>query len=112
MNGNTYLVGADAVERAGNSIQRAAESLDSTAEKFRRVASDIDFALSNHQRFMNDWLERLQTVLEQCMPDMGGPIYVRVVNGDAEEPPAADMTPLSTISAPSEPDYVQEGPID
>lgn len=110
MNGNTYLVGADAVERAGSSIQKAAESLDGAAEKFRRTVSDLDFALSNHQRFMNDWLDRLETVLEQCMPGMGEPIDVRVVNADAEEPLVVEMSTSPTI--PAEPYFPQEGPID
>ena len=119
MNGNTYLVGADAVERAATSIQKAAESLDraassisEAAEKFRRAGADIDFSLSNHQRFLNDWLDRARQLLEDAPFNEGEAIPVYVTNADVEVPPTVEVKIPSTIPAPAEPDYPQEGPID
>ena len=50
------LMGSDDVQRAGANMQDAAETM-------RRAADAISFALEQHQRFMDDWLARLEAVL-------------------------------------------------
>jgi hypothetical protein len=50
------LLGAD-------QVQSAASRIASAAEEMRRAASAIDDSLSRHQRFLDDWLNRFETVL-------------------------------------------------
>lgn len=118
MNDIVRLMGADAVERAGGSMEKAAASMAESAEKMRRAASDLDYMHSRHQQFLNDWLERLHATLEQCMPNTGEPIGVHIMNeypvnvhvaSTEEEEPlvVVDRAEAETIPAPD-----IEGPID
>ncbi len=56
---NVYLVGTEGVERAGRQMASAAESME-------RAASTISHALEHHERFLEDWLQRAQAVLEEA----------------------------------------------
>jgi len=51
-----HLVGAEQVQSAGNNMLRA-------ADRMNNVAMSIDGSLERHQRFMDDWLQRLEQVL-------------------------------------------------
>ena len=53
-----HLVGAESVQSAGNNMLRA-------AERMNNVAMSIDGSIERHQRFMDDWLQRLETVLAE-----------------------------------------------
>ena len=44
-------------------VQSAANRMVSASEEMRRAASTIDEALSRHQRFLEDWLQRYETIL-------------------------------------------------
>ncbi len=97
---NVHLMGADSVERAGSSIanaatelSRAAEKMMDSASKIAQVHRDMEFTLMNHQRFMNDWLDRFDGVLEDKLPPSGEPIDVRVVNADPEDEDEEDDSP-------------------
>lgn len=87
-----HLLGAESVERA-------ASSMNAAADKMKEAARDIDFALGNHQRFLNDWLERLQTMLEAVMPEEGSVFDVRVVPSEEDE----DTQPVQTVTIPAPP---------
>lgn len=52
------LIGAE-------TVQRAARTMSGAADNIQRAASHMESAMESHQRFMNDWLDRLQQVLEQ-----------------------------------------------
>jgi hypothetical protein len=54
----TILIGAEDVRSAGHTMARAAETMSS-------AASTIDGALERHQRFLDDWLQRLEHVVER-----------------------------------------------
>lgn len=56
------LVGAEDVRSAASRMQSAADQMSS-------AASTIDSALERHQRFMDDWLDRLSGVLEDRIHD-------------------------------------------
>lgn len=56
-----HLIGADQVERAGFTIQHAAEQMQS-------AANSIDASLQQHQRFLDEWLRLLETVLTESKP--------------------------------------------
>jgi len=56
MSGFVQLIGAESVERAGHNMQHAAEAV-------RQAASQIDDSLLRHQRFLDDWLARLEDAL-------------------------------------------------
>lgn len=51
------LVGADQVQSAAGTMRGAAEEM-------RRAASQIDDALSRHQRFLDDWIMRFESAVE------------------------------------------------
>ena len=51
------LIGAHDVGVAGSQIQSAAEEM-------KRAAGYFDDALRQHQNFMNDWLQRLETIMQ------------------------------------------------
>ena len=55
------LLGSEDVRRAGYEIRSAAESMGS-------AASSISHSLEMHQRFLDDWLLRLQNTLEAARP--------------------------------------------
>jgi hypothetical protein len=68
-----------------DALERAAAQLEAAANKMKEAAREIDFALSNNQRFMDNWLERFETVLEQVMPEEGTVFAVKLVRDDEEE---------------------------
>lgn len=53
-----HLVGAEQVQSAANTMRSAADEMKS-------AASSIDYALTAHQRFMDDWLQRFEAALER-----------------------------------------------
>ena len=55
------LMGAEKVESAGYTMRSAAEQM-------QRAASSIDESLARHQRFLDDWLTRLEAALEKAQP--------------------------------------------
>ena len=67
-----HLAGADDVARAGSAMRQAAEEM-------QRAASNLAAALAMHERWMDDWLSRFQSVMETAcpprpMPDDGMPL--------------------------------------
>ena len=55
------LMGAEDVSRAGHRMQSAAEQMS-------RAAGTIDEALFRHQRFLDEWLQRLESALLEKKP--------------------------------------------
>ena len=53
-----HLIGADEVSRAGHTMTNAADSM-------RSAAAVIDTALERHRAVMDDWLQRLEEILER-----------------------------------------------
>ena len=53
---HVYLVGSEAVQQAASGMRAAAEQM-------ARAASHMESALSAHERFMDQWLLRLASVL-------------------------------------------------
>lgn len=53
-----HLIGAEEVRRAGSSMRSAASDMI-------RAASTIDESLHRHQRFLDDWLMRLEAILQE-----------------------------------------------
>lgn len=51
------LIGAEDVRAAGNSMRSAADEM-------RSAAGSIDNTMERQQRFMDDWLMRLERILE------------------------------------------------
>lgn len=47
-------------------VQSAANTMRSAAEEMQRAASETGYALERHQRFMDDWLSRLEAILQAC----------------------------------------------
>lgn len=45
-------------------VQSAARTISAAADTMRSAASEMDSALDRHHRFMDDWLQRFQGVLE------------------------------------------------
>ncbi|RVD44916.1 hypothetical protein EN742_00800 [Mesorhizobium sp. M4A.F.Ca.ET.020.02.1.1] len=56
-----HLIGAEDVRSAGSAMRSAAEDM-------RSAAFSIDSALDRHQRFLDDWLQRLEAALERAAP--------------------------------------------
>ena len=54
-----YLVGADDIKNAGHTIADAATTM-------QLAANDIAEANSRQQVFLNDWLDRLETILSDA----------------------------------------------
>jgi len=54
-----YLIGAEDVSRAANNMVCAAEAM-------ARATNNMDSALLQHQRFMDEWLTRLESVLAEA----------------------------------------------
>ena len=73
-----HLLGAEAVESA-------ARTMSAAADKMKEAARDMDFALTNHQRFLNDWLDRLNIALEEMIPDADTVHKVSLVRDEDEE---------------------------
>jgi hypothetical protein len=51
-----HLIGADDVRSAGH-------TMSSAADRMQQAASSIAYAFESHQRFLDDWLLRLQATL-------------------------------------------------
>lgn len=45
-------------------VQSAASRMSSSASEMIRAASSIEDSFQRHQRFMDDWLQRLESILE------------------------------------------------
>lgn len=58
------LMGAEDVSRAGYSMRDAASTMQS-------AASNLASALEQHQRFLDDWLNRLDGTLQDRITDLG-----------------------------------------
>lgn len=58
------LLGAEEVSRAASRMQSAADAMSS-------AASNLDSILERHQRFMDDWLSRLDGTLSDRISDLG-----------------------------------------
>ena len=52
-----YLHGAEDVAQAGRNVAGGAEVI-------RSAVSNLEDITSRHQRFMDDWLDRLESILE------------------------------------------------
>ena len=55
------LMGAEQVGRAGHNMSSAAEQMN-------RAAGQIDEALRQHQRFLDDWLLRFEALISRGEP--------------------------------------------
>lgn len=53
------LLGAEEVSRAANTMSHAADEM-------KRAANMIDDSLRSHRQFLDDWLERFRTVVENA----------------------------------------------
>jgi hypothetical protein len=58
------LVGAEDVRSAGNTMRQAADTMGS-------AVGSLTWALEQHQRFMDDWLQRLDATLQDRISDFG-----------------------------------------
>jgi len=56
---NVYLIGSE-------DVSRAAQSMRSAADEMNRAAASIDGSLDRFQRFMDDWLQRLESAMEKA----------------------------------------------
>ena len=56
----THLVGAESVQNAGMSIREAAEDM-------KRAASQIEYCMQGHQRFLDEWLSRLEAAFNSAV---------------------------------------------
>ena len=52
-----HLIGAEDVRSAGHNMASAASDMN-------RAASNFESVFERHQRFMDDWLQRLENILE------------------------------------------------
>lgn len=52
-----YLMGSEDVSRAASTMSSAASTMQS-------AASSISHSLEMHQRFLDDWLQRLEAIIE------------------------------------------------
>lgn len=59
-----HLVGAEDVRSAGSTMSSAASEMS-------QAASSIAHSLECHQRFLDDWLSRLDGVLQDRIHDLG-----------------------------------------
>lgn len=55
---SVHLIGAEEVSRAASNMRSAADEMS-------RAASNISHSLEMHQRFLDDWLQRLTEVMEK-----------------------------------------------
>lgn len=58
------LLGAEEVSRAASRLQSAADDM-------RSAAANLDSILERQQRFMDDWLNRLDGTLSDRISDLG-----------------------------------------
>ncbi len=59
-----HLIGAE-------DVRSAASTMSSAASEMSRAASSIAHSLECHQQFLNDWLNRLDGVLQDRISDLG-----------------------------------------
>jgi phosphoribosylpyrophosphate synthetase len=52
------LIGAD-------DVRSAASTMSSAADRMEHAASNMAYAFESHQRFLEDWLSRLQQAMEK-----------------------------------------------
>lgn len=45
-------------------VQSAANTMSSAADRMQSAASSISYAFESHQRFLDDWLLRLQDTMQ------------------------------------------------
>ena len=55
-----HLIGAEDVKNAGHNMQSAAESMRYTASHFQE-------AFQMHERFMTEWLDRFERIVEEMV---------------------------------------------
>lgn len=58
------LLGSEEVSRAGHNMQSAADTMS-------HAANNLAAVLEQHQRFMDDWLNRLDGILQDRIHDLG-----------------------------------------
>lgn len=58
------LLGAEDVKKSGH-------EMSSAAHEMQRSIGYLDDVLNRHQRFMDDWLQRFEAVLENAGRDKG-----------------------------------------
>ena len=62
-----FLMGSDDVRQGGNAARDAGQEM-------RRAAGQIEFALQQHQRFLDEWLGRFEDVLSKADPVLPTPV--------------------------------------
>lgn len=62
MSSYVTLLGAEQVQSAASQMTRAADEM-------QRAASSISYALEQHQRFLDEWLNRLSGLMEDRISD-------------------------------------------
>lgn len=50
-------------------VRSAANTMSSAADRMRSAADSLDGSLDRHQRFLEDWLQRFETVLRDHRND-------------------------------------------
>lgn len=60
-----HLIGAEDVRSAGHQMASAADGMN-------RAASNFESVFSQHQRFMDDWLQRFESAIETLNEKMKG----------------------------------------
>ena len=61
-----HLIGGEQVSNAGYAMQRAAKEMT-------EAASAIEWSLSNHRQWADDWLDRLQAIMSPEKNSAGEP---------------------------------------
>lgn len=54
------LIGTEQVQNAARSMKEAAGEMNAAASRF-------EYVMQEHQRFMNDWLQRLEDALKRVV---------------------------------------------
>ena len=57
-----HLIGAKSVEKAGYAIRGAAEDMN-------RAVANMQYAFEQHQRFLDEWLGRLETLIAEALKE-------------------------------------------
>lgn len=89
-----YLIGSEQVQNAANTMRSATEGMQS-------AASSMSYALEQHQRFLDNWLSRLESVMSNSVPQ--GPslnevireMISRPIEGEVSNRPASYVIPDS-----------------
>ncbi len=61
---NIYLVGSE-------DVRNAASHMHSAADEMTRAASNLEGVFDRHQRFMDDWLQRLEGIMQDSAKAQG-----------------------------------------